>query len=47
MRATRFVLASMMAVMTARHASAQEWIEYQNKDDGFKVVFPSETVAIR
>jgi hypothetical protein len=32
----------MMAVMVARQASAQEWIEYQNKDDGFKVVFPYE-----
>ena len=42
MRATRFVFASMMVVMVWRHASAQEWIEYQNKDDGFKVVFPYE-----
>jgi len=42
MRATAFVLASMMAVMVAPSVSAQEWIEYQNKEDGFKVVFPSE-----
>ena len=28
--------------MGASSVAAQEWIEYQNKDDGFKVVFPYE-----
>ena len=42
MRAATFVLASVMSAMVVSSASAQEWIEYQNKDDGFKVVFPYE-----
>src|SRR2546422_7431280 len=40
MRATTFVLVLLLAL--AAPAAAQEWIEYQNNQDGFKVVFPSQ-----
>lgn len=40
MRATTFVFALLLAL--AAPAGAQEWIEYQNNQDGFKVNFPGQ-----
>jgi hypothetical protein len=40
MRVSTFVLAFVMGLLVAGSASGQEWIEYQNNEDGFKVVFP-------
>jgi hypothetical protein len=40
MRASTFILTFAMSLVVAASASAQEWIEYQNNEDGFKVVFP-------
>ena len=40
MPASTLVFAFLIGVTAAAPASAQEWIEYQNKEDGFKVVFP-------
>jgi hypothetical protein len=40
MRATTFVFALLLALGAS--ADAQEWTEYQNNQDGFKVVFPGQ-----
>lgn len=40
MRATSFALAVLIGFVFAVPCAAQEWIEYQNNEDGFKVVFP-------
>jgi hypothetical protein len=40
MRATSFAVAVLIGVVFAAPCAAQEWIEYQNNEDGFKVVFP-------
>ena len=40
MRARTVEITLAIAVLAASSVSAQEWIEYQNTDDGFKVVFP-------
>jgi hypothetical protein len=40
MRVRTIVFTVVTAALTASTAAAQEWIEYQNNDDGFKVVFP-------
>ncbi len=40
MRAATFVFALLLAL--AAPAAAQEWTEYQNNQDGFKVVFPGQ-----
>ena len=41
MRRSGFALA-LVAVVTVSPAFAQEWTEYQNVQDGFKVVFPGQ-----
>src|SRR5258707_9851020 len=44
MRTTTFLLAFILAVCGV--ATGQEWAEYQNTRDGFKVLFPEQpTVA--
>ena len=40
MRAASFALAVLIGLVFAVPCAAQEWIEYQNNEDGFKVVFP-------
>src|SRR6266850_7693366 len=40
MRAPTFVIALLLGL--AAPAAAQEWIEYQNNEDGFKVDFPGQ-----
>ena len=40
MRAATFVLVLLLGLAAGARPAAQEWIEYQNNDDGFKVVFP-------
>ena len=40
MRAAAFAVALMVGWLVATPCAAQEWIEYQNNEDGFKVVFP-------
>ena len=40
MRATSFAVAVLVGLVFAVPCAAQEWIEYQNNEDGFKVVFP-------
>ena len=40
MRARTVEITFAIAVLAASSVSAQEWIEYQNTDDGFKAVFP-------
>jgi hypothetical protein len=41
MRATTFVVALLLAICTPA-AAQEEWIEYQNPADGFKVDFPGQ-----
>src|SRR4051794_20015963 len=38
MRASAFVIAMLLAA--AAPVAAQDWVEYQNNEDGFKVDFP-------
>jgi len=40
MRATTIAIALLLGLASA--SAAQEWIEYQNKEDGFKVDFPGQ-----
>jgi hypothetical protein len=42
MRAITVGVVLLLGLGLASPSSAQEWIEYQNNDDGFKVVFPSQ-----
>ena len=40
MRATTIAIALLLGLASA--SAAQEWIEHQNNEDGFKVDFPGQ-----